>query len=65
MHSAVEIRVGRDMLIVDEEESADSPPPREIRIARALTDAVRRLCRLLGALVAIAGWMRARFAVGR
>jgi len=54
MHSAVEIRVGRDMLIVDEEESADSPPPREIRIARALIDALRRRSRLLGALVAIA-----------
>jgi len=54
MHSAVEIRVGRDMLIVDEEESADSPPPREIRVARALIDPLRRRSRFLGALVAIA-----------
>ncbi len=48
----MEIRVGRDMLIVDdEEESAESLPPRELRIARALSDAFRRRSRLVGTLV--------------
>lgn len=42
------------MVIVDEEENADSLPPFEIRMARALTGSLRRHSHVLGALVASA-----------